>query len=256
VDVRYVVLGLALLAGCAALPRIRPTGDPPIPPRLVVRPAGDVSVSGRGASRVLRFEMTVENQGTGPLEVLGRRDGSRTLAMQRVYGVDARRNIAVDHELAVGELYLDEHHGHWHLDGFARFQLLDERLAPARGARAASKTSACLLDAERLADTNGDADALPSYTTCQPDRQGISPGWADVYGSDLPGQEIAIGGLPDGTYWLVITLTAPFESAGPGSDRVAATHIAIDARGARVLERLYGAGFVERFRRSAPRSAR
>jgi hypothetical protein len=250
VDVRHIVLGLALLAGCAG-PRIHPAGDPPFPPRLVVRPAGDVETSGRGASRVLRFEMTVENRGSGPLEVLGRPEGARTLAIQRVYGADARGNAAVDHERRVGVLYLDEHHGHWHLDGFARFRLLDERLAPASGSRAASKTSACLLDVERLDGANG--DLTPSYFKCQPDRQGISPGWADVYGNDLPGQEIAIGGLADGTYWLVIELRAPFESAGPGSDRVAATHIAIDARGARVLERLYGTGFVERFRRSAPR---
>jgi hypothetical protein len=36
--------------------------------------------------------------------------------------------------------------------------------------------------------------------------QGISVGWADVYGVDTPGQFIPIDGVPNGTYCLVSTV--------------------------------------------------
>ena len=35
------------------------------------------------------------------------------------------------------------------------------------------------------------------------DDQGISVGWADIYGAALSGQSLDVTGLPDGTYRLV-----------------------------------------------------
>lgn len=231
---------LAFTTSCATTGRhIDGAGGRAVAPRLVVRPPGDVHIEGRRASRTLRFAMAVENRGPGDLELVGRRDpaSGRTVAVQQVLARSGSRR-AVDHELAVGTLAFDGHHGHWHLGGFARFELLDERLAPARGARPAAKVSACLRDSERLRLRGG--ATVPRHFLCSSERQGITVGWADVYDSELPGQEINIAGTPDGVYLLVITLTAPFESAGPSSERVGAARLRIAGRRVQVLETLDG----------------
>ncbi|MNL84908.1 hypothetical protein D3C87_2130290 [compost metagenome] len=39
---------------------------------------------------------------------------------------------------------------------------------------------------------------------------GVTPGYADLYSSNLPGQEFDVGGLPSGEYYMVVTVD-PFE---------------------------------------------
>jgi hypothetical protein len=40
------------------------------------------------------------------------------------------------------------------------------------------------------------------YSTCDRQTQGISVGWADIYGSELDDQWIDVQGVPPGEYWL------------------------------------------------------
>ena len=92
-------------------------------------------------------------------------------------------------------------HHHWHFDAMAGYALV----RPGGGDPIVStdKVSFCLRDNRRVA---GRPASTPSrYGDCEDrlDLQGISPGWADVYGNDLDGQVLDIpDGLPGGVYCL------------------------------------------------------
>ena len=89
-------------------------------------------------------------------------------------------------------------HNHWHVDASARYWLTKpgdtEMIARHR------KVSFCLRDTIRLPDRTRHA----FYGACSRDaRQGITPGWGDVYQWFLPGQALILPrGLPKGTYCL------------------------------------------------------
>ena len=57
------------------------------------------------------------------------------------------------------------------------------------------------MDTDRI---DASASSQPHYTTCDATVQGLSVGWGDTYGSQLPGQEIDLTSLPDGLYTLTI----------------------------------------------------
>lgn len=57
---------------------------------------------------------------------------------------------------------------------------------------------------QRELQVRDDAFPAPFYNTCLPTVQGVSPGWTDVYTSDLEGQQFSLAGLADGRYALVI----------------------------------------------------
>lgn len=71
----------------------------------------------------------------------------------------------------------------------------------------------CLLDSDHVSDGSLPGDPGPGgyyfqiVSVCgDMEIQGISVGWADLYKSDLSGQFIGIGGVPDGDYCLVCTV--------------------------------------------------
>ncbi len=81
-------------------------------------------------------------------------------------------------------------HGHYHLRNFNDYKLYD-----CRGrVRTGLKQAFCLMDVERRGGTS------PRLYTCSD--QGVSAGWADVYGAGLDCQWIDITGLVDGEYVL------------------------------------------------------
>jgi hypothetical protein len=105
----------------------------------------------------------------------------------------------------------------WTVDGYTNWQEL--RNAPAnRGALARDLLSArpdvaaqmvagrkfgfCAIDVIQYSTTNP-----PKYTSCF-ENQGISVGWADLYGYRLDGQWIDITNLPGGTYILETEVNA------------------------------------------------
>lgn len=207
-------------------------------PRLVVVPPSAVRIESSGGERVLRFATIIENRGEGALEV--RRSGvddKESRAVQRVFArYPGDEKIVVEHETTVGTFVLHEGHGHYHLSPFARYELLDETFAPALGTKPAEKVSFCLRDSQPIAGGTGEG----RYTECGRELQGISPGFADVYKDDLPDQEIAIGDLADGVYYLVNALTATFESASTAEDRVSAVKVKIAGGEVKVLAKLDG----------------
>jgi hypothetical protein len=66
-----------------------------------------------------------------------------------------------------------------------------------------------------------------TYTNCsQGDVQGIAVSWVDIYAWSLEGQNLDITGLPDGTYWVLITTNpsgAIAEGGAVNANNVSAT---------------------------------
>lgn len=123
-----------------------------------------------GLRRVLRFTTSTPNLGTGDLAL----------------------GIPEEHPDQFG---WSECHQHYHYDGYAAYDMLDEAGASTVTGR---KQAFCLQDSEPITATG-----LPHYNCGD---QGISVGWADNYASSLDCQWIDVTDLPGGSYTLRVTL--------------------------------------------------
>ena len=169
-----------------------------------------------GGRRELRFGTKVVNRGLGPMEMYPMRgndcdgDGNRRddrLAKQRVYADDNRdgRFDRLDDESSVaavgGCMVFHRAHDHWHFENFAAYRILEP--GTERVVAASNKVSFCVEDLEELRHRVRGQPTTSYYDSCDPIHpQGISVGWADVYGPDLPGQLIPLRGVRDGVYCL------------------------------------------------------
>jgi Lysyl oxidase len=92
-------------------------------------------------------------------------------------------------------------HGHWHFDAMARYSLT--RQGEQSPLVASDKVSFCRRD-NRETPSASPVKVAQHYGDCGPRKvQGISPGWADVYDTDLPDQHLALPAeLPEGAYCL------------------------------------------------------
>ena len=153
---------------------------------------------------LLRFPTTIANAGDGPLEIWGGpSSGNSQQVFQRIYqrGGGSRDTLA-------GNFVFHPGHGHVHLEGFATFQLRGRNDDGTPGPVVASggKTSFCLLNIDHSFPAATSAAARVEGrggSSCET-IQGISVGWADVYGADLEDQWIDVTDIPDGDYFLEI----------------------------------------------------
>gem|GEM_PF-1976036 len=153
---------------------------------------------------LLRFNNTVENHG-GPLEIVADLDVSRDL-YQNVYDGLSDGTI-VEHRRMTSDLIYHPTHNHFHVTDFADYSLRKKnssgvyRSTIFRG----SKTSFCVLDSVKWESS---ATNRPGYTDCNAQKQGLTPGWGDIYTSSLPDQWIDLGTrmVGDGEYALHSTV--------------------------------------------------
>ncbi len=108
-------------------------------------------------------------------------------------------------------------HGHYHFLGYASYELVDlngDVVMALDGPAVSRKQAFCLEDTDRIAP-DAKSDQSPYCNTGDPPNsqciyhcgyQGISKGWADTYGSNLTCQWIDICGVPEGDYYLKITI--------------------------------------------------
>jgi hypothetical protein len=80
-----------------------------------------------------------------------------------------------------------------------------------------TKQGFCVIDVLRYSETF----TPPKYLDC--DVQGISVGWADVYGDSIPGQYVDVTGVPPGSYVLEAEVNAErfFEESDYADNRAA-----------------------------------
>jgi Lysyl oxidase len=191
-------------------PRAVPVGARLLP-NLRSLPPEDVGMRITDGQRQLWFTSIIANAGLGPAEVVpdellpcppGQQHASQVIYHDRAG--DGRFDRAVDRATSNrrGGCMLDHPtHEHWHFDAMARYALT--RPGERSPLIASDKVSFCLRDNRATPSTSPIAVAQ-HYGDCGPDKvQGISPGWADVYDTDLPDQHLVLpASLPDGPYCL------------------------------------------------------
>lgn len=175
-------------------------------PNMSSLDAFDLQVERTSRGRLLRFAAALANLGPGPLLLLPRPAGDgcgrrRHPAVQRLHrdaGLDHRYRLGRDRPtgeaLAVGCMLRHPGHDHWHFDAMARYSL--HRAGSDQPLVARDKVSFCLRDNRRVP---GAPRVVPRehFGDCsRRTRQGISPGWVDIYSADLDGQALR---LPRGT---------------------------------------------------------
>lgn len=149
-------------------------------------------------SRLLRFSNTVANIGLGPVEIRGQpsSQAGRYRVLQRLYGSNGR--VLAEH--LVDEIIFHRGHQHWHLASFASYEVwhATSDAQPTYPARVRDKISYCLFDQRPGSETSAD----PVYEDCEPQLQGLSPGWTDTYAAHVADQWVDLSGLEDGVYLL------------------------------------------------------
>ncbi len=179
-------------------------------PDLVQSPPRALEVYESGNTWRLAFLSAVENDGRGPMLLVGRRPDETTPAMDVDQLVRRSDGSATTHPVD-GEIRFveSETHRHWHFLDFERYDILTADGDPVGRDR---KTGFCLGDrynASRSAVLPGEPDQAVWTQECgrgQPKRliirEGISPGYGDDYVPRLEGQWIDITDLPAGRYVL------------------------------------------------------
>ncbi len=131
-------------------------------------------LGGVGARRVLRFSVEVVNQGQATL----------------VVPPPSERPDLFEFSPC---------HGHYHFQGFASYRLLDAQGTTVVTGR---KQAYCMEDSEQV--VTGPAIACEKQFDC--DTQGISAGWADLYGNALDCQWLDITGVAAGDYRVEVSI--------------------------------------------------
>lgn len=184
-------------------PQSTPEEEPPptlLVPDLVTVAVDDLRLEfdANSGRRVIRFSNTIGNIGTGVIELVGQPSAQpgRYRVSQRLYGSDGRVLV----EPIVEEIIYHAGHEHWHLASFASYEVWratrDGRLLDP--VRVRGKISYCLFDHRPAPDT----PPSRTYGTCEPELQGISPGWTDTYAAHVEDQWVDLTGLEDGVYVL------------------------------------------------------
>jgi hypothetical protein len=156
----------------------------------------------------LAFDTHAQNLGHVPLDLLA--DDPTNQATSTVSQCIAWTTDFVCRErVQVGGFTWHEVHKHFHFEDFGAYQF---RRTLADGSpdystsglvAVSDKVSFCLIDSDTVRE---DAFPVERYRNCSEINQGISPGWTDIYGSGLAGQQFSLVGVPDGRYVVIVDM--------------------------------------------------
>lgn len=200
-----IALALVLMGAVPPGPPAASAGADQLPD-LRMAPLSNFYTENSGGERRLRFRTIMTNEGTGPLEVRGRRDNltqPHLTTQQAIH--DGSGNVRLVGSRALMEYAVDGH-DHWHIQGVMLYQMWSANGAVRRG----TKVGFCFLDSyrynlsmpgapqsqvypERLCGDRGDLT----------NRMGLSVGWGDDYPANFAYQWIDISTLPAGDYTVM-----------------------------------------------------
>jgi lysyl oxidase len=157
--------------------------------------------------KLLRFDSIVVNVGTGPFELHGQRAaGASTMSTtQRIFDdAGGSRDVPTSAIMYFG----GDGHNHWHVQDLEDFTLtrLDNGTKVGTGA----KHGFCFFDSFRYGSSEPayyttSSGACGGGASATQTMMGLSVGWGDLYGRNLPDQYIDITGLTSGRYRLTGT---------------------------------------------------
>ena len=202
-----VAAAFVLAAGCGGGTR----RTPELLPDLDQLEPQAVSIERKGGRERLVFLSAVENVGSGPLLVAGRRPTRAQADMSASQLVRRTDGSAVNYPIRSRlRFVVSQTHRHWHLLGFESYEL---RAPDGRTVGRDHKTGFCLgdrYDAEADTRVSGEPSEAVWTQECgrgQPERlrinEGLSPGYGDDYVPLLEGQYVDVTELPPGRYILI-----------------------------------------------------
>ncbi len=140
-------------------------------------------IDGPGERRLLRWDEVIYNKGEGDF----------------VKGLESQLT-------PVWSPCHQHYHGQNTASHFLKRELLDASNNTVRQIYHGHKAGYCYLDSRRISGSYENKFDCGSPQFTRDLLQGITSGWADVYGSETDCQWIDITGLPAGTYQLVLTI--------------------------------------------------
>lgn len=164
-----------------------------------------IQVNPFSGKKEIRFNSSIANLGQGPLEMVGTYDKeeNKTRANQLIH----RKDGSIE-ERFVGYFVFHSSHEHWHFEDFIEFELYSykedkslDNLITGTG-----KITSCIFDSYPFASPIPNSPKNPQFPKCTLDKQGISIGWVDNYGPEIPGQQLDIENVPDGSYAFRLTV--------------------------------------------------
>jgi putative cell wall-binding protein len=172
-------------------------------PDLRMAPLSNFYTENSGGERRLRFRTIMTNEGTGPLEVRGRRDNLNQPHLTTQQAIhDGSGNVRLVNSRALMEYAVDGH-DHWHIQGVMLYQMWSGNGAVRRG----TKVGFCFLDSYRfnLAMPGAPQSQVYPERVCGDrgdltNRMGLSVGWGDDYPANFAYQWIDITTMPAGDY--------------------------------------------------------
>jgi hypothetical protein len=156
---------------------------------------------------VFRFRGALPNIGPGRLEV---REVTHPNGVQDVYQRIYDDNDQLDHERLIGSFPGADSvpPRHLWLPGIAQYNL--RAVLPENGVgdivASQDKISMAVVDSAPYNKSLPGAPQSAVYNSVSASILGISIGWADVYGTGLPGQWIPVTHLASGQYWLEVVV--------------------------------------------------
>ena len=169
-----------------------------------------LQIQNTGGRKLLRFDSIVVNVGAGPFELHGQRAaGASTMTTtQRVFDdAGGHRDVPTAAIMYFG----GDGHYHWHVRDLEEFELV--RLDNGRLVGTGAKHGFCFFDNYPYGSGNPahyttSSGACGGGTSATRTMMGLSSGWGDIYGRNLPDQYIDITGLTSGKYRLRATADA------------------------------------------------
>jgi len=212
-------------------------------PNLRSMGASDLSIETDRLGRRLRFAASLGNLGPGPALVRPRRrtggcPAGQLQAVQVVHedgndnGSFERRLDSIGDQRETGCMLDHGGHDHWHFDAMAVYSL--RRPASEQPLVQRDKVSFCLRDNERVPGLPAVVRREHFGECTRNGPQGISPGWVDIYDSDLDGQWLR---LPPGVRDEVLCLDLeadPLDLLEETDEGDNATSVVIRVDGSRV----------------------
>ncbi len=174
-------------------------------PNLRIGPATELYVENRGVGEVLlRATSDVRSRGRGPMELVGRRNGWRTMTTnQRIWRVDGGYKVVKSEAtLRFTDVGYQFGGAYWKVHQLARFDLRPVEGDGSLGdpVRVSPKLNYCLRDLERT-QPSAVSPLGRYYPACNQDPYrnrvtlGTSVGWSDIYPAPYHQQFINVSGL-------------------------------------------------------------
>jgi hypothetical protein len=152
-----------------------------------------------------QFIGALPNTGVGPLEIREVTHPNNVQDVyQRIHQTQGGFTEVLIGSFPITGAILPDHH--LFLPGIAQYNLRTVLEGNGVGPIISSndKTSMAVVDSNTYNTSLPGAPATRFYDDANDPILGISIGWADVYGRNLPGQWVEATGLPDGQYWLEV----------------------------------------------------